>query len=69
MVYKNLSNSLKKVYFLKTKNSVILPVFIGKIVKIYNGRFFFNLRITTAMVGYKFGIFVFTRKLHVFKVK
>jgi ribosomal protein S19 len=38
-------------------------------VKIYNGQKFYDLHITSEMVGYKFGFFIFTRKLHVFKTK
>jgi len=38
-------------------------------IRVYNGKKFFNLCISPAMVGYKFGAFIFTRKLHVFKQK
>jgi small subunit ribosomal protein S19 len=68
-VYINLTRKDKKIFFLKKKNSVILPEFVGLKVKVYNGKKFFDLNITQNMVGYKFGAFIFTRKLHVFKTK
>ena len=68
-IYTNLTKTTKKIYFLKKKNNVILPEFVGLKIKIYNGQKFFDLQITSNMVGYKFGFFIFTRKLHVFKKK
>jgi len=68
-IYTNLLQKDKKNFYLKKKNSVILPEFVGLTIKIYNGQKFFNLFITPSMVGYKFGTFIFTRKLHVFKQK
>lgn len=69
-VYTNLMQQPnRKVFFLKRKNSVILPEFVGLVVKVYNGQKFLTLVITPKMVGYKFGSFVFTRRLHVFKAK
>lgn len=67
--YTNLCQTKKKVFFLKKKNSTILPEFVGLIVKIYNGYRFVDLTILSSMVGYKFGSFISTRKLHVFKTK
>lgn len=68
-IYTNLVKTHKKIYFLKKKNCVILPEFVNTKVKIYNGQKFYDLHITPEMVGYKFGFFIFTRKLHVFKTK
>jgi ribosomal protein S19 len=68
-VYTNLLQKNKKIFYLKKKNNVILPEFIGLNIKVYNGKKFFDIHVTPAMVGYKFGAFVFTRKLHVFKTK
>jgi ribosomal protein S19 len=68
-IYTNLLQKDKKIFYLKKKNNVILPEFVGLAIKVYNGKKFFNLCISSAMVGYKFGAFIFTRKLHVFKQK
>lgn len=68
-IYKNIFQKDKKFFFIKKKNNVILPEFIGLTIKVYNGQKFVDLQITPAMVGYKFGAFIFTRKLHVFKSK
>ena len=68
-IYTNLLQKDKKNFYLKKKNNVILPEFVGLTFKIYNGKKFFNLLIISSMVGYKFGTFIFTRKLHVFKQK
>lgn len=68
-IYTTLQKPTKKVFFLKKKNSTILPEFIGLIIKIYNGFRFVDLMILPSMVGYKFGSFILTRKLHVYKKK
>ena len=51
------------------RSSTILPQFVGKTVKIYNGRTFVSLNITEDMIGHKFGEFSLTRKRPVHKVK
>jgi len=69
-IYKNITvQTSKKIYFLKKKNSVIVPEFVNKKFKVYNGKTFFDLHVTANMVGYKFGFFIFTRKIHIFKQK
>lgn len=68
-IYKNLLQTENKFFFIKKKNIVILPEFIGLIVNIYNGQKFFEIKVLPSMVGHKFGEFIFTRKLHVFKIK
>ncbi len=45
-------------------SSEILPFFVNKIFYIYNGQMFTWMRIRPGMVGYKFGQFSFTRKIH-----
>ena len=52
-----------------SRSSTILPNFVNKTVKIYNGRTFTNLKITEEMIGHKFGEFSMTRKRPVHKVK
>jgi len=68
-IYRNLIKTFKKIYFIKKKNSVIVPEFVNKRVKVYNGKHFFNFLILPEMVGYKFGCFVFTRKSNAFVKK
>jgi ribosomal protein S19 len=68
-IYTNLLRKDKKFFYLKKKNNVILPEFVGIKVNVYNGKRFFEIQVNPTMVGYKFGAFIFTRKLHVFKTK
>lgn len=49
--------------FLWNWNLPILPLYVNKIFFIYNGNWFFKLRIVPAMVGYKFGSFSFTWRI------
>ena len=57
----------KKEIFTKSRNSTILPSFVGKHFKIYNGKVFHNILITEKMVGYKLGEFSPTRKQFFYK--
>lgn len=52
-----------------SRASEILPSFIGKNLKIYNGKHFSNLKITGEMIGHKCGEFSPTRKKFTFKRK
>ena len=52
-----------------SRSSTIIPQFVGKSVKIYNGRTFMPLNITEEMIGHKFGEFSLTRKRPQHKVK
>ena len=52
---------------LNCKASVITPFHVGKSFLIYNGKNFQNIFIHKKMVGYKFGIFLKTRKTFKFK--
>jgi small subunit ribosomal protein S19 len=51
------------------RNSVIFPLFVGKVFSIYNGKKFVNIQISEDMVGFKVGEFVLTRKKPVHKKK
>lgn len=68
-ITKSKLSSNKKFTFIKhiSKNSTILPLFIGLILKIYNGKTFIILKIIEEMVGHKFGEFVSTRKQFFYK--
>ena len=45
-----------------TRSSVIFPLFVGKILSIYNGKKFVNVQISQEMIGFKLGEFVPTRR-------
>jgi small subunit ribosomal protein S19 len=52
-----------------TRNSVIFPLFVGKILSVYNGKKFVNVQISQEMIGFKLGEFVSTRRKIVHKKK
>lgn len=52
-----------------SRNSIILPEFIGKRVNIHNGFNFKSIQIKEEMVGHKYGEFAPTRKRVKHKVK
>ena len=52
-----------------SKNSVILPKFIGLTIQVYNGKTFIAVKIVDEMVGYKLGEFILTRKQFSYKKK
>lgn len=62
---KNSKNNLKTM----SKNSIILPKFIGFSLQIYNGKTFTTIKIIDEMVGHKLGEFVTTRKQFSYKKK
>lgn len=61
-------NSITSISVL-SRASEIIPNFIGKNFKIYNGKHFSNLKISEEMIGHKFGEFSSTRKKFTFKRK
>lgn len=44
------------------RDMVVIPIMIGKLVKIYNGKEFFPVKITQDMLGRYLGEFALTRK-------
>ncbi len=52
-----------------SKNSTIIPKFIGITLKIYNGKRFTFIKIIEEMVGHKIGEFIATRKQFSYKKK
>ena len=50
-----------------SRNTEIVPLFSGSTFTIHNGKKHINLKVTSEMIGYKFGEFVFTRANFVFK--
>lgn len=55
--------------FTKSRNSIIIPQFVGKIFNIYNGKIFSKLQISEEMIGHKLGEFSPTRKKFSYKKK
>jgi small subunit ribosomal protein S19 len=64
-----LNHNSEKPVKIWSRNSVIFPLFIGKVLSIYNGRKFVNVKISEEMVGFKIGEFVPTRKKPIHKKK
>jgi ribosomal protein S19 len=58
-------NSIKTV----SKNSMILPSFIGAALQVYNGKTFMVLKVVDDMVDHKVGEFIATRKQFSYKKK
>lgn len=52
-----------------SKNSQIIPKFLGLTFKVYNGKIYKDITITEEMIYRKFGEFVFTRAKFSFKKK
>jgi small subunit ribosomal protein S19 len=52
-----------------SKNSIILPKFIGFTLRVYNGKAFIIVKVIDEMVGHKLGEFVSTRKQFSYKKK
>ena len=52
-----------------SRNSEIIPKFLGSTFKVYNGKKYIDLIVTENMIGHKFGEFSFTRANFTFKKK
>ena len=52
-----------------SRNTTIIPKFVGLNFKIHNGKSFINLLITEKMIGHKLGEFIPTKKKFSFKKK
>jgi small subunit ribosomal protein S19 len=52
-----------------SRNSLIMPQFVGQKVVVHNGQHFFPINIKEEMVGHKFGEFSFTKKKPIHKKK
>lgn len=67
---KNINQLKKKHLSLKmSRNSDIIPKFVGLTFKIHNGITYKKLIVTKEMIGHKFGEFSFTRGKFSFKKK
>lgn len=52
-----------------SRSSVILPFLVGKVIQVYNGKFYVPLMLSEDLVGHKIGEFIPTRLRHVYKIK
>lgn len=52
-----------------SRQSIIIPKFIGCTIQVYNGKTFSKLKVTEDMIGHKLGEFSPTRKRFNFKKK
>lgn len=64
-----LTNISKKKINILSRNSTILPQFIGRTVNIYNGKRFNSIKITENMINHKFGAFSLTKQPFKYKKK
>jgi len=65
----NNDNKTKNIIKTTSKNSMIVPKFVGITLQIYNGKTFINLKVIEEMLHHKFGEFVNTRKQFTYKKK
>ena len=64
LIFKNKSfNSFKNRIKIVPRFLAINPYFVGKNFLVHNGKYLVKLKINSNMIGYKFGIFVFTKSL------
>ena len=65
LIYKELKNEIKTT----SRNSEIIPKFIGQTFHVYNGKTFTKVLVTEEMIGHKFGEFAFYQKKIFFQKK
>jgi ribosomal protein S19 len=53
----------------KLTNTIILPLFLNTVWKVYNGKQYVKLKVVKEMIGYRFGDFISTRKKTIHKRK
>ena len=59
----------EKTIVTNSRNSTIIPCFVGLQFTVHNGKIFNKIKITEKMIGYKLGEFSPTRKKFNFKKK
>jgi small subunit ribosomal protein S19 len=55
--------------FLRSRSSIIFPLFVGNTFLVYNGKSFVHLFVNENMIGFKFGDFIITKKRIIHKKK
>ena len=63
------NDTTKQHVYIISRNSEIIPRFLGLTFKVYNGKEYSEFTVTELMIGHKFGEFAFTRSKFVFKKK
>ena len=61
----NIANDFKKSIF--SRNTVIMPKFVNKKIKVYNGKKFVEMILEESMIGHKLGEFANTRAKFAYK--
>jgi len=59
----------EKIIYFEKRNFEILPFFVGKTIKVHNGKSYDQIVISKKMVGHKVGEFSRTKKPFKFKKK
>lgn len=67
LLYEVIKNGNAVIYQTNSRASTILKEFVGLTFSIYNGKQYYILPVTNLMLGYKFGEFVHTKKVCVYK--
>lgn len=64
-------NQIKKnnKFLIFPRNIEVLPIMVEKTLKVYNGKTYKDITINEEMIGYKLGVFSFTRSNFSFKKK
>lgn len=57
----NQKKKIKKTIFVKQRNQIVIPQFLGQNLLVHNGKEKIPLLITPEMIGFKFGEFISTR--------
>ena len=57
------NNTKKQHVYIISRNSEIIPKFLGLSFKVHNGKEYIEFNVTDSMIGHKFGEFAFTRKI------
>ena len=68
-ISQNLINSKNIILNTNERSSSISSFYLGKLIKINNGKDFKILNVTRDKIGYKFGEFSYTRKMYEKKKK
>jgi small subunit ribosomal protein S19 len=64
----NNDNKTKNIIKTTSKNSMIVPKFVGITLQIYNGKTFITIKIIEEMINHKLGEFISTRKQFSYKI-
>lgn len=68
-IYKSTIKKNSHLIKLKTTNCIIFPSFVNITFELYNGKKFVLLTVKEAMVGFRFGEFILTKKIAKHKKK